>query len=80
MTLSPTGVVSSLRGGIDLVRRAPTPFTRAQRDGVACIHCGDGGGVLAPDGHVWIPGLPGLGWAVVAHPTCRTGPIPQEES
>ncbi|WP_328953362.1 hypothetical protein [Kitasatospora purpeofusca] len=60
------------------MRPAPTPFTHAQKDGVACIGCGDGGGDLAPDGHVWAPGLPGLGWAVRAHPACRT--VPEEES
>lgn len=49
---------------------APTQLTRPQKDGIACVCCGGEGGDLIPAGHVYLPDLPGLGWAVVAHPTC----------
>jgi hypothetical protein len=54
------------------VRPAPMPFTRAQRDGRACIDCGGEDGDLAQAGYVDLPDLPNHGWAVVAHPTCRS--------
>jgi hypothetical protein len=60
------------------VRPAPTPFSRAQKDGRECIACAAAEGELVPDGYVFTPGLPGHGWAVVAHPTCRTA-VSQEE-
>ncbi|MFD7413552.1 hypothetical protein [Kitasatospora purpeofusca] len=60
------------------MRLAPQPFTRNQKDGRACVGCRNEGGELVPDGHVYLPDLPAQGWAVVAHPTCRT--TPEEES
>ncbi|WP_030398635.1 hypothetical protein [Kitasatospora purpeofusca] len=53
---------------------APSQFNRAQKDCHACINCGGSKGELASAGHVCVPDLPGLGWAVVAHPACRTAP------
>ncbi|MED7948624.1 hypothetical protein [Streptomyces sp. BE303] len=58
----------------------PAPFTEAQRQRRACICCGGDQGDLIPDGHRYVqtgPATAPLGWAVVAHPTCRS--TPQEE-
>ncbi|MER6396827.1 hypothetical protein ABT263_12310 [Kitasatospora sp. NPDC001603] len=59
----------------------PTPFTRAQRELQACIRCGGEDGELVPDGHRYTAtgsATSPLGWAVVAHPACRTA-VPEEE-
>ncbi|MGA5819748.1 hypothetical protein ACPC54_18045 [Kitasatospora sp. NPDC094028] len=64
-----------------LAARPPAPglarvvlLSRAQKDCAACVCCGVEGGDLVPDGHVYVPGLPDLAWAVVAHPTCLAEP------
>ncbi|MEV6976247.1 hypothetical protein [Kitasatospora sp. NPDC093806] len=59
-------------------RPEPMPFSRAQKDGRACIACEGEAGELVADGYVYLPDLPGLGWLVVAHPACRPT-APEEE-